>query len=305
MAIPHEIQKQMILKRIAGKFGQSRLNELRKIEAELPTFTSGPYVELRKWVKEQMEKTVTKSKIQHKDFFDVEKEGEAQICIVGPPNIGKSSLLKKITSKQIKIGNYAFTTIKPIPAIIKVDGIEIQLVEIPGLIEGATEDKGKQKRLLSIIRNADGIIFMCDATQGADDIVKVKREIRIAGIEKKQIVIANKTDILPNKLDEIKQQFPNVLEISVETGKNLEILKQEIFNLTGLMRVYPYVDQLNAVALKLGSTVENFARKIHKDFVSKFQSARVTGTSAKFPRQQVGISHKLNDNDIVELKLKK
>ena len=147
MAMPHEVQKRIIKDRIKGKFGNQRIKELRKILGELPTFTSGPYVELRKWVKELIEKAKVKKTVQHQDWMDIKKEGASQIMVVGAPNIGKSSLLKELSDVQIKVADYAFTTLKPIPAVIKYNDVEIQLVEIPGLIKGASEDRGGGKRL--------------------------------------------------------------------------------------------------------------------------------------------------------------
>ena len=78
----------------------------------------------------------------HRDSIAVRREGAAQIAFVGPPNAGKSSLLQALSNIQIKTGDYAFTTTRPVPALTRIRGVLVQLVEIPGLIAGAGEDRG-------------------------------------------------------------------------------------------------------------------------------------------------------------------
>lgn len=306
MAMPHEIQKQIIKKRIKGKFGTQREKELKNILSELPTFTSGPYVELRKWVKELIIKTRVKKSIQHQDWMDVKKEGSAQIMVVGAPNIGKSSLLKKLSDVQIKVADYAFTTLRPIPTIIKYAGVEVQLVEIPGLIKGASEDIGGGKRLLGQIRNCDGILVMHDINRDISEIDIIMEELQKSDIVKPVIIAVNKCDTgcTEEKMKKIREQHPIIaIPISVKRGLNLDLLKQELWNLTGLMKVYTK-DSEEPIAVSKFSTVRELAEKIHRDFALKCKSARVTGKSTKFPRQQVSMDHALEDSDVVEFILK-
>ena len=77
----------------------------------------------------------------------------------GAPNAGKSSLLQALSNIQIKTGDYAFTTLRPVPALTSICGVQVQLVEIPGLIEGATEDRGGGRALLGVLRGADAIVL--------------------------------------------------------------------------------------------------------------------------------------------------
>ncbi len=307
MPMSHIIQKQIIKNRIKGKKGKQRTDELNQILAELPNFNSGPYVVLRKWIEEQIEKTQTRNKIKHKEYLTVEKEGEAQLVIVGPPNIGKSSLLKAICDKQIRIGNYAFTTTIPIASTMKYSNIEIQLVEVPGLIEGANEDRGKGRRLLNVIRTSDGIIYMLDLSKPLNEFKNILHEIHKAGIKKKSIIIANKADLPGTRAAYYKllEEFESVVPISVASKQNLSTLKNRIWKMTDLIRIYTNKEDEKPVALPNGSTVKDFAKKIHKDFINRFKTARVTGNSAKFDKQQVGLDHILEDGDIVELELRK
>jgi small GTP-binding protein len=303
MALPHIIQMQIIKKKIKGKEGKQKISELKQILEEMSGYKSGPYADIKKWISEEIRKTKTRAKVKHQDWIGVKKEGAAQIMLVGAPNIGKSSLLKALSDIQIKVSNYAFTTLKPIPSIIKYDGIEVQLVEIPGLIEGAHEDKGGGKRLLGIIRGADGIILMHDLSRSSDEIRIVLAELEKSGIKKPFVIAANKIDLGTEKLERLKKDFSDekIIPISVKQKTNLDMLRKEIWKLTGLIRVHTQ-ENGQPVALKKGATVKDLAEKIHKDFVKKFKYALLTGPSAKFPKQRVGLQHIVEDGDLVIFK---
>lgn len=302
MALPPVIQMQIIDKRIRGKEGKQKISELKQIMEELPGYKSGAYADIRAWIQEEIDKTKTRAKIKHQDWIGVKKEGAAQIVLVGAPNIGKSSLLKALSDIQIKIADYAFTTLKPIPAVILYEGIEVQLVEIPGLIKGAHKDKGGGRRLLGIIKGADGIILMHDLSRSADEVKMILNELDEAGIEKPLIIAANKIDLGIENLEKLNREFPDktIIPISVKQEIGLEELKKQAWKLTGLIRVYTQ-DKKQPIALPKRATIKQLAERIHKDFIKKFKHAIVTGTSAKFPRQRAGLGHVLEDGDVVEI----
>src|SRR5204862_6786637 len=104
-----------------------------------------------------------RARVVHHDSIAVRREGAAQVALVGAPNAGKSSLLQALSSIQIRTGDYAFTTTRPVPALTRIRGVLLQLVEIPGLIEGAGEDRGGGRALLGVLRSADAIVFCHDA----------------------------------------------------------------------------------------------------------------------------------------------
>src|SRR5437899_10746206 len=162
MPMPHRTQMQVIKRRLVGKEGADRMRELRLILAELPSYRSGPYADIRKWVNAQLEETRTRSRVVHRDSIAVRHEGAAQIALVGSPNSGKSSLLQALSNVQIKTGDYAFTTTRPVPALTRIEGVLVQLVEIPGLIEGAHAGRGGGRPLLGVLRGADAILFCQD-----------------------------------------------------------------------------------------------------------------------------------------------
>src|ERR671932_2036843 len=168
--MPHRTQMQVIKRRLVGKEGAARVRELRAILADLPDYRNGPYADIRKWVNAQLEETRKRGRVVHRDSLAVRREGAAQIALVGPPNAGKSSLLQALSAVQIKTGDYAFTTTRPVAATTRIGGVLVQLVEIPGLIEGASAGRGGARPLLGVLRGADAILFCHDAGAPVDEL---------------------------------------------------------------------------------------------------------------------------------------
>src|SRR5512144_2595707 len=159
MPMPHRTFAQLAKRRLVGKEGRERIRAVRELLGELPDYRNGPYADLRKSLLAEIEDTRVRSSAVHRDSIAVRREGVSQIALVGPPNVGKSSLLQALSSIQIKTGDYAFTTLRPVPALASICDVPVQLVEIPGLIEGAGEDRGGGRALLGVLRGADGIVF--------------------------------------------------------------------------------------------------------------------------------------------------
>lgn len=307
MPMSHRVQRQLIKRRLIGKEGSERIRELRAILAELPGYKNGPYADLRKWVESQVEETRTRSRVVQRDSIAVRREGAAQVCLVGPPNAGKSSLLHALSHVQIKIGDYAFTTLRPVPALTYIKEVLVQLVEIPGLIEGAGEDRGGGRALLGVLRGADAIVYCHDASAAPDSLLAVQREVEAAGIELPAILAATKMDDAPEgaiaRLEESVPELP-IVPVSVLDDASLDALKDTVWNLTGLIRVYlgrGGEPEGAPLALPDGVSVGEVAAAIHKDLAATCRGARVWGPSARFPGQQVGRAHRVLDGDTVEV----
>ncbi len=300
MPMPHRTQMQLIKRRLVGKDGSERVRELRAILAELPGYRNGPYADIRKWVEAQLEHTRVQKRVTHRDSIAVRREGAAQIALVGPPNAGKSSLLQALSNIQIKTGAYAFTTTRPVPALTRVGGVLIQLVEIPGLIEGASAGRGGARPLLGVLRGADAILFCHDAGAPIDELRAVMDEVSEAGIERPGVIAATKSDEADGAA--LRVAFPQlqVVEVSVLDDASVERLRKTIWQLTGLMRVY-LRDGGHPIALHPPATVRDVADAIHQELGARCTGARVWGPSARFDGQQVGRAHALLDDDTVEI----
>ncbi|HKN63805.1 MAG TPA: GTPase [Gaiellaceae bacterium] len=296
MPMPHRTQQQLIKRRLVGKDGAERIRELRAILADLPGYRNGPYADLRKWVEDELEASRTRKKVVHRDSIAVRREGAAQIALVGPPNAGKSSLLQALSAIQIKTGDYAFTTTRPVAATTRLGGVLVQLVEIPGLLEGAADDRGGGRALLGVLRNADAILFCHASDRPLSELEVIRDEVAAAGIELPALLAATKCD------EASAPGHPElaVVPVSVLDDASLDRLREELWAMTGLVRVH-LRDGGDPVALRPPATVLDVADTIHHELRERCTGARVWGPSARFPGQQVGREFELSDGDSVEI----
>jgi len=307
MPMPHRTFAQLAKRRLIGKEGRERIREVNSLLAELPDYRNGPYADLRKWLTSEIEETRVRSSAVHRDSIAVRREGAAQVALVGPPNVGKSSILQALSEIQIKTGDYAFTTLRPIPALTRIGGVLVQLVEIPGLIEGATEDRGGGRALLGVLRFADAIVYCTRADGDPEALRPVIREIELAEIEKPAFLAATRADeASPDAIDVLRAAYPGleVVPVSIIDEASLAAFNDAVWRLTGLIRVRLRSNGRTddePVALEDGSTVADVADSIHHDLAAQFEGARVWGPSARFEGQRVGREHPVQDGDVVEI----
>ncbi|HEU5476855.1 MAG TPA: GTPase [Gaiellaceae bacterium] len=294
--MPHRTQQQLIKRRLSGKDGAERVRELRAILSELPGYRNGPYADLRKWVEGELVAARTRRRVVHRDSIAVRGEGAAQIALVGPPNAGKSSLLQALSAIKIRTGDYAFTTTRPVAATTRLGGVLVQLVEIPGLIEGAAEDRGGGRALLGVLRNADAILWCHACDRPAEELETIRDEVAAAGIDLPSLLAATKSDESPPPTHPELRVVP----VSVLDDASLDRLREELWALTGLVRVH-LRDEGDPVALQPPATVLDVADTIHHELRERCTGARIWGPSARFPGQQVGRQHELRDGDTVEV----
>jgi len=137
-------------------------------------------------LKREQEENVIKKSGMKQDGFDVRRTGDATIVFIGLPSVGKSTLLNKMTSAKSTIGAFTFTTLTVVPGMMTYRGAKIQVLDLPGIIKGASTGKGLGKRILSVARTADLVILLLDVFQPYHEDVLIN-ELGNIGIRLNQL----------------------------------------------------------------------------------------------------------------------
>lgn len=114
--------------------------------------------------------------------FDVLKSGDARVALIGFPSVGKSTLLSTLTKTESEAASYEFTTLTCIPGVIDYNGANIQLLDLPGIIEGAAQGKGRGRQVIAVARTADLVLMMLDATKKDVHRDLLEKELESVGI---------------------------------------------------------------------------------------------------------------------------
>ncbi len=252
-------------------------------------------------------------------LYVVQREGAAQVALVGFPNAGKSSLLASLTNAVPVIADYPVSTLSPLPGMMPFEDIQIQLVDLPPIGNESTDGW-----VSGIIRIADALILVLDIAEDPDIqaellIDQLERwRIRIfgektegySGLFKRALLVANKNDVpgIEDNFIKLREKYGHLcpcIAVSACNKENIKELKRSIFEISGIIRIYSKPpgnepDLTTPFTIPIGSTVLELARLVHKDFVFNLKFARIWG-SAKFEGQRVEKNYVLKDRDIVEL----
>lgn len=147
--------------------------------------------------------------------YAIEKSGDATVVVVGFPSVGKSTLLNSLTGADAEVADYEFTTLKVIPGSLKYKGANIQILDVPGIISGAAEGRGRGREVLSVLRNADLMLLMIDSLD-LDQYYQIKEELYKAGIR------------LNEDPPEVKIQKRGSGGLEINSTVSLDISKDEI-----------------------------------------------------------------------------
>ncbi|MFC2047272.1 GTPase [Chloroflexota bacterium] len=252
----------------------------------------------------------------------MEKEGAAQVVVIGLPNVGKSQLVSSITNASPTIAEYPFTTHAATPGMMEFENIKIQLIDTPPLTPQSIEFW-----LPPMLRRSDALLVMVDLSEAPldqmKDITEQMENMRVSigiGESKEGIILSQKKAlIIGNKLD-IENACQNYITlhnvyseqlltvaISAKEGIGLEELRLKTYQTLEIIRVYTKTpgqksNFTDPIILEKGSTLENAATGIHKDFRAKLKFARLWG-SGKHDGIMVKRDHILQDGDVIELHL--
>ncbi|TFK57637.1 developmentally regulated GTP-binding protein [Heliocybe sulcata] len=129
--------------------------------------------------------------------FDVQKSGDARVALIGFPSVGKSTLLSKVTHTASETAAYEFTTLTAIPGVVEYQGARIQLLDLPGIVEGASQGRGRGRQVVATAKTADLILIMLDATKSDEQRRLLEIELDAVGIrlnkQKPDVVFKRKT----------------------------------------------------------------------------------------------------------------
>lgn len=116
------------------------------------------------------------------DGFEVQKYGDGRVALIGFPSVGKSTLLTVLTGTASEAAAYEFTTLTCIPGVIRYNDAKIQLLDLPGIIEGAADGKGRGRQVIAVCKSADLLLMVLDASRPAAHRAILTRELEAVGM---------------------------------------------------------------------------------------------------------------------------
>ena len=129
----------------------------------------------------QLKEKQTSKKGPSTSGYAVSKTGDATVILVGFPSVGKSTLLNTLTGTKSEVAAYEFTTLTVIPGLLKYKGTKIQILDVPGIVEGAASGRGRGKEVLQMARNADLVILLLDVFH-PEHFEVLQREVEETGV---------------------------------------------------------------------------------------------------------------------------
>ena len=310
-----------------AKTTEEKIAALEEMLATLPKHkgTEKIYADIKsRLAKLRRQEEKKKGPARHKPEYFIEPEGVGQVVLLGAPNSGKSALLAALTKAEPLVADYPFATRKPLPGMMDFEDVKFQLVDTPSLDEGYFDPL-----LPPLIRNADAAVVVVDLSSPdcLDQPQMVSRRLAEARIELvrekvspalKQtnprrlpaFIAATKADhedaeVALELLREVVQDSLDMVVVSVTDTESLDRFRRKVFEIFDVIRVYPKKpgkepEMDSPFVLPRGSTVIEFARKVHKMFAERFAYARGFGPH-RVQGQRLGRDDELHDGDIVEL----
>jgi len=260
---------------------------------------------------------------KHAPTYKVERSGAGQIVLVGPPNAGKSSLVRALTGADVEVADYPFTTRSPAPFMMPFENVKIQLIDSPPVTGEFMESWFPE-----MVKMADAVLLVADLSD--PDAAAVLEGIQARLKERRVELVRRDTDVpspyfpfrkrtvlAGTKIDAegAARAFEELgvlldgpyerIAVSAAAGRGLETLRRALFGLLRVVRVYSKIPGRKAAkdspfTLKVGSTVMDMARAVHKDFSERLQYARVWNAS-RLDGLRVNRDYVLADEDTVEL----
>lgn len=363
MGIPEKI------KAIQDEIGRTQLNKATEHHIGLLK------AKIAKLKREQEAVQIKKSS-KKSDGFDVRRSGDATVVFIGLPSVGKSTLLNVLTGSKSSVGAFQFTTVTVVPGTLNYRGAKIQMLDLPGIIKGASSGKGLGKRILSVARSADIVLLVLDvfqpyhedvlinelanigirlnkkppniviekSTTGGIAIAQqvklkkiseklVKDILNVYGYTSARVVIREDIDseqlvdfltgnktyakaiTILNKIDLVDEKFlkkvskklkTEFIPVSADAEQNITELRDRIYDELRFIRIYlrpkgGKTDYKEPLIVRNGNSVLDVCNKLHRKLRKDFRFGLVWGKSVKFGGQRVGLSHILQDEDVLTI----
>ncbi|WVN89866.1 uncharacterized protein L203_105096 [Cryptococcus depauperatus CBS 7841] len=114
--------------------------------------------------------------------FDVARSGQATVTVIGFPSVGKSTFMSKLTGTHSEAASYEFTTLTTVPGQMTYNGARIQILDLPGIIEGAKDGKGRGRQVIAVARTCNLIFIVLDVLKPLNDLAILTNELEGFGI---------------------------------------------------------------------------------------------------------------------------
>jgi small GTP-binding protein len=160
--------------------------------------------------------------------FFIEKEGTAQIALLGLTNVGKSSLLSALTNAKIEVSPNPYTTREPVPSIMNYEGVQFQIVETPALMEGSADGRAWGLQTLALARNADGLVLMVDLSKNPIG----QLSLILSELEKSRVLVSK-----PKGRVDIERRYMGASLRIILVGKLVDCTLKEVEELLKSYRI--------------------------------------------------------------------
>jgi len=299
-----------------AKTPEERLSALEEMLATIPKHkgTDKMQADIKRRIAKLRDVQTAAKKSRRSRYDHISKEGAGQCVLVGPPNSGKSTLLASLTNAKPEIAEYPFSTVIPIPGMMRYADVWIQLVDLPPVTLQYTEGW-----VYSLIREADLVLLVLDPTdpsllhESLEEILFLLEERHIELVEERgegdegfkeipALIVLTRGDLGGGA--DFDLPFPSVLT-GPPGGIGLDRLREAVFRALRIIRIYTKLpgkkpDLTEPYTLPIGSTVIDAVRAVHRDFTERLKYVRIWG-SGRFDGQQVPADHVLEDGDIIEI----
>ena len=316
---------------------RERLEHLKEMLRHIPKHKGTEHLqaEIKKRIKEMTSELSAGAKAGARTgpATYVAPEGAAQVALLGPPNSGKSTLHRALTGSHTEVGPYPFTTQFPQPGMYVFDDIPLQLVDLPPL-----SPDHPIPWIVNALQPADACLFVVDLAEpdcvgqvlAAHEVLAERRIQLIAdwpadaqgdgeeeddmasfNLEIPTLLVSAKSDVSADPdaelavLEDLTGYDYPTLGVSAETGEGLDAIGRWLAAKLQIVRVFTKVpgqppDMTRPFTVRLGHTVADVARLVHREMAESVKYARVWG-SESFSGQQVGRDHVVADGDVLEL----